>query len=111
MEKETKEEVRKSNRNIAPHCARHHFKATGDIIGGGFRAGCAVSKKNELNLGRRGRIGASSGLSRLENDTLVVLLLFLGSRRLEGSNDCLECVNDAVLDMMIWIDLPRQRRP
>jgi hypothetical protein len=38
--------------------------------------------------------------SRLENNTLVVLLLLLGGRRLEGSNDCLDFVNGVVSDMM-----------
>ena len=65
----------------------------------------------ELKLGRGSRIGASSGASRLEDDTLVVLLLLLGGRRLEGSNDGLECVNDASMNTMVWNDLPRQRRP
>jgi hypothetical protein len=71
--------------------------ATGDIIGVGFRAGCAVLKKIELkvDVGLEPQVGAS----RLENDTLVVLLLLLGGRRLEGSNDCLDSVNDAVLTL------------
>ena len=50
-------------------------------------------------------------MARLEDDTLVVLLLLLGGRRFEGSNDCLRFVSDVVLDMMMWNDLPRQRRP
>jgi hypothetical protein len=41
----------------------------------------------------------------------VVLLLLLGGRRLEGSNDGLDCVRDAVLVVRMWNDLPRQRRP
>lgn len=44
-------------------------------------------------LGRGGRIGSSSCVYRLENDALVILLLLLGGRRLEGSNDGLRCVN------------------
>lgn len=44
-------------------------------------------------LGRGGRIGSTSCVSRSENDTLVVLLLLLGGRRLEGSNDGLGWVN------------------
>jgi hypothetical protein len=46
-----------------------------------------------MRLGRGSRIGSSIYVSRLENDTLVVLLLLLGGRRLEGSNDGLRCVN------------------
>lgn len=49
-----------------------------------------------MRLGRGARIGSSIYASRLENDTLVVLLLLLGGRRLEGSNDGLRCVN--------WLD-------
>jgi hypothetical protein len=72
--------------------------ATGDIIGVGFRAGCAVLKKMELKVDVE--LEPQVGASRLENDTLVVLLLLLGGRRLEGSNDCLDCVNDMVWVMM-----------
>ena len=50
-------------------------------------------------------------MARLEDDTLVVLLLLLGGRRLEGSDDCLECVNDADVGTTIWNGLPRRRRP
>lgn len=52
-------------------------------------------------LGRRGRIGSSSRVSRLENDTLVVLLLLFCGRRLEGSNDGLDYVNSLVLEIRV----------
>ena len=54
-----------------------------------------------MRLGGGGRIGSSSCVSHLENDTLVVLLLLLSGRRLEGSNDGLSCVNDWDLKLTV----------